>query len=194
MRTLWKDHTLYVLAEVTDPILDVTGSDPWVQDSVEIFVDAGNVKNGPYRFDDTQIRINSDNVASFGTGDEAFQRNRLDERDDESSPTATSSRRRSACSSTAASGTFHGLDFQVNDATAGVRTSIRNWADPTGLGYQSTARWGVGRLVAAQVPTIDPICRQPTGQDRQSRHVRCRRVGLGGVVRRRPVARILLRP
>jgi endo-1,4-beta-xylanase len=36
-----------------------------------------------------------------------------------------------------------------------VRTSIRNWADPTGLGYQSTSRWGVGRLVAvaAQVPT-----------------------------------------
>ena len=50
-------------------------------------------------------------------------------------------------------GTFHGLDFQVNDATAGVRTSIRNWADPTGLGYQSTSRWGVGRLVAEQVPT-----------------------------------------
>ena len=41
----------------------------------------------------------------------------------------------------------------MNDATAGVRTSIRNWADPTGLGYQSTSRWGVGRLVAAQVPT-----------------------------------------
>ena len=50
-------------------------------------------------------------------------------------------------------GTFHGLDFQVNDATAGARTSIRNWADPTGLGYQSTSRWGVGQLVAEQVPT-----------------------------------------
>ena len=41
----------------------------------------------------------------------------------------------------------------MNDATAGVRTSIRNWADPTGLGYQSTSRWGVGRLVAARVQT-----------------------------------------
>ena len=45
-------------------------------------------------------------------------------------------------------GTFQGLDFQVNDGTGGARTSIRNWADPTGIGYQTTARWGVGRLVA----------------------------------------------
>ena len=53
-------------------------------------------------------------------------------------------------------GTFHGLDFQVNDGTNGVRTSIRTWADPTGLGYQSTARWGVAKLVArdATVPVL----------------------------------------
>ena len=80
VRTLWQDNTLYVLAEVTDPILDVTGSDPWIQDSVEIYVDAGNVKNGSYRFDDTQIRINCNNVVSFGTGDEAFQAQPADER------------------------------------------------------------------------------------------------------------------
>ena len=77
VRTLWQDNTLYVLAHVTDPILDDTGSDPWIEDSVEIYVDAGNVKNGSYRFDDTQIRINFNNVTSFGTGDEAFQANRL---------------------------------------------------------------------------------------------------------------------
>ncbi|GAB3838159.1 hypothetical protein GCM10029963_03930 [Micromonospora andamanensis] len=45
-------------------------------------------------------------------------------------------------------GTFHGLDFQVNDASDGARTSIRNWAEQNGEGYQTTARWGVGRLVA----------------------------------------------
>ena len=62
---------------------------------------------------------------------------------------ATSSRRRSACSSTAAPARSTALDFQVNDGTGGARTSIRNWADPTGLGYQSTARWGVVKLVDA---------------------------------------------
>src|SRR5690606_23314179 len=70
VRTLWRGQTLYVLAEVTDPVVDVSGSDPWTQDSVEIYVDAGNAKNGPYRYDDTQIRINADNAVSFGTGDE----------------------------------------------------------------------------------------------------------------------------
>jgi endo-1,4-beta-xylanase len=146
VRTLWQDQTLYVLAEVADPVIDVSGSDPWVQDSVEIFVDAGNAKNGTYRPEDTQIRINANNVTSFGTGDEAAQAARL----------------RSATShveggyiveaaidllDTGGPGTFHGLDFQVNDGTDGVRTAIHNWADPTGLGYQTTARWGVGQLV-----------------------------------------------
>ena len=33
-------------------------------------------------------------------------------------------------------------------SATGARTAVRNWADPTGAGYQSTARWGVGQLVA----------------------------------------------
>ena len=87
VRTLWDDGTLYVLAEVTDSTPDLSASDPWVQDSLEIFLDGGNFKNGPYRFDDTQIRINSANAVSFGTGDVAFQQARLD------SATASSPRR-----------------------------------------------------------------------------------------------------
>ncbi|MFC0527186.1 endo-1,4-beta-xylanase [Phytohabitans kaempferiae] len=146
VRTLWQDQTLYVLAEVADPVIDVSASDPWVQDSVEIFVDAGNVKNGAYRGDDTQIRINANNVTSFGTGDEAAQAARL--------RSATTHVEGGYVVEAAISlltyggpGTFHGLDFQVNDATAGARTAIHNWADPTSLGYQTTARWGVGQLV-----------------------------------------------
>jgi endo-1,4-beta-xylanase len=160
VRTLWADDTLYVRAEVDDSHVDVSGSDPWVQDSVEIFVDAGNYKNGSYRYDDTQIRISATNVVSFGTGDEAFQRNRV--------VSATKAVDGGYVVEAAVSlleeggeGTFHGLDFQVNDATAGARDGIRNWADPTGAGYQSTARWGVGRLVSAvgttpTPPTTDP--------------------------------------
>ena len=162
VKTLWQDNTLYLLADVTDPVVDTTGSDPWVQDSVEIYVDAGNYKNGPYRYDDTQIRISAENVVSFGTGDEAFQANRL-----ESAvvTTDTGYRVEAAISLLEEGGldSFHGLDFQVNDAADGARTSIRNWADPTGAGYQSTARWGVGQLVtelspvAADVPANHPF-------------------------------------
>jgi endo-1,4-beta-xylanase len=151
VRTLWRDQTLYVLAEVADPVIDVSGSDPWTQDSVEIFVDAGNAKNGAYRPADTQIRINADNVTSFGTGDEAAQAARLQSA---TAHVAGGYVVEAAIDllDTGGAGTFHGLDFQVNDATGGARTAIRNWADPTGLGYQTTARWGVGQLVGPPPP------------------------------------------
>ena len=145
--TLWREGTLFVLADVADPVVDVSGSDPWIQDSVEIYVDGGNAKNGGYRADDMQIRVSARNAASFGTGDEAAQRARLT-----SATTLTDGGYRVEAAidllSYGGPGTFHGLDFQVNDASGGARTAVRNWADPTGTGYQSTARWGVGRLVA----------------------------------------------
>ncbi|UOE44240.1 endo-1,4-beta-xylanase [Agromyces larvae] len=155
VRTLWKGETLYVLAEVADPIVDVTGSDPWIQDSVEIYVDPGNAKNGSYRYDDTQIRISAANAVSFGTGDEAFQRARV------TSATAEVDggyvvEAAIQLGDYAGLGTVHGLDFQVNDASNGARTAIRNWADPTGAGYQSTARWGVGGFVAADDEPGEP--------------------------------------
>ncbi|WP_419705514.1 endo-1,4-beta-xylanase [Promicromonospora sp. NFX87] len=147
VRTLWRGSTLFVLADVADPVVDVSGSDPWIQDSVEIYVDGGNAKNGGYRADDTQIRVSAQNAVSFGTGDEAAQRARLT-----SATTLTDDGYRVEAAidllSYGGPGTFHGLDFQVNDAADGARTAVRNWADPTGAGYQSTARWGVGQLVA----------------------------------------------
>ncbi len=157
IRTLWSGDgsTLYVLADVTDDQVDVSGDSPWIQDSVEIFLDAGNYRNGPYRYDDTQTRINAENAVSFGTGDETFQRNRL-----ASATTLTDTGYRVEASisllESGGAGTFHGLDFQVNDGTDGARTSVRTWADPTGISYQSTARWGVGQLVEAPfVPDPD---------------------------------------
>lgn len=158
VRTLWSGEgdTLYVLAEVTDASLDATGSDPWVQDSVELFLDAGNVRNGPYRYDDTQIRISYENVVSFGTGDQGFQAGRLQSA---TSVTPTGYLVEASISLLEAGGpgTFHGLDVQVNDGTAGTRTAVRTWAEPNGAGYQTTSRWGVAELVeAAEPPVLDP--------------------------------------
>ncbi|WP_282978623.1 endo-1,4-beta-xylanase [Microbacterium barkeri] len=153
-RLLWRDDVLYVRAEVADPVVDVSGVDPWIQDSVEIYVDAGNAKNGAYRAQDMQLRVNADGVVSFGAGDEAAQDARTDTA---AARTETGYVVEAAIRLDGAGGpgTFQGLDVQVNDAAAGARTGIRNWADPTGLGYQSTARWGVVQLVTApQEPSI----------------------------------------
>jgi endo-1,4-beta-xylanase len=143
---LWENNMLYLFATVEDSDVDVSGSDPWTQDSIEVYVDGGNFKNGSYRYDDTQIRINAQNVVSFGTGDEAFQANRVESATTVGGGGYTIEASISLLEYGGIS-TFHGVDFQVNDATGGARTSIRNWADPTGAGYQSTARWGVAQLV-----------------------------------------------
>lgn len=158
VRTLWLDDHLYVLAQVNDAVVDSTGSNPWTQDSVEIYVDAGNAKAGGYRPIDTQIRIGADGALSFGTGDPDEQAARLT-----SAVTTTDAGYtvEAAISLVGAggAGTFHGVDFQVNDASNGERTGVVNWADPTGLGYTSTAHWGVAQLIAAPADpevTVDP--------------------------------------
>ncbi len=169
VKTLWKGNTLYVLAHVHDDVLDDMASDPWQKDSVEIYVDAGNYKNGAYRPDDTQIRINYRNEVSFGTGDIAAQQARL--------VSATSIVEDGYIVEASISlleesgvGTFHGLDFQVNDAAGGTRIGIRNWADATNAGYLSTSHWGVGRLLEADqtVPELQlstPIDLTATAED-----------------------------
>ncbi|WP_286216900.1 sugar-binding protein [Paraoerskovia sediminicola] len=166
VRYLWQGSTLYALAEVTDPELDDTASNPWEQDSVELFVDPTNEKNGPYTADDGQYRISATNALSFGG--EASVADRL------TSATQVVDGGYVVEASIDLGyapevGDLVGLDAQVNDAAGGVRGSVRTWADPTGRGYQSTARWGVGTFVeatepAAVVPAVDvvqPTCETP---------------------------------
>lgn len=166
VRTLWRGGSLFVLFEVTDPEVDLSNSDPWNRDSVELFLDLGNEKAGAYGPNATQIRVTADGDLSFGSGSDAAQRARV----------VGSATARTATGYTVelevaligqsggqsdvplgGLGTFHGLDAQVNDGRAGSRHAVHTWADPTGTGYQTTARWGVAQLVpAAATPTPTP--------------------------------------
>ena len=159
VRTLWSGDgsTLYVLMEVTDPVINVSASNPWEQDSVEIFVDPGNAKNGSYRAADTQIRISATNVRSYGTGNATDQAARV-----ASAVTETDDGYIVEASvdllTFGGPGTVHGLDFQVNDSNAsGVRIGVRSWADATGNGYATTANWGVGKFVEADDPEVPEV-------------------------------------
>ncbi|MBO0901336.1 endo-1,4-beta-xylanase [Cellulomonas sp. zg-ZUI222] len=159
VRTLWDTDRLFVLMEVTDPDIDLTATQPWEQDSVEIYVDAGNAKNGTYLPTDMQLRINADNAVSFGNGP-ATQVERV---------TSATARTETGYVVEVAidmldlgiEDSVHGLDFQVNDAAGGARIGTTNWADATNQGYQSTAHWGVGRFVAAE-PAPGPATGVPT--------------------------------
>jgi endo-1,4-beta-xylanase len=158
VRTLWQgDDTLYVLYQVTDPVIDLSSSDPWNRDSVELFLDLGNTKADGYGPNDAQLRISVDNETSFGTGDAAAQAARLTSA---TARTDTGYVVELAVQLAGQSGgqndvpfggadTFQGVDFQVNDGRDGARYAVHTWAEPTGTGYQTTARWGVAHLIAA---------------------------------------------
>ena len=113
-------------------------------------------RTAPTGYDDTQIRISADNVVSFGTGDEAFQRG----------PRASARRARSATGYVVEAAIslleYGGLGTLPRPGLPGQRRartapapSIRNWADPTGAGYQTTARWGVAAAGRGRRPVVD---------------------------------------
>ena len=55
--------------EVTDADIDLTNSNPWEKDSVEVYIDRGNTKSGQYTNDIQQIRVSADGAElSFGSG------------------------------------------------------------------------------------------------------------------------------
>ena len=65
VRTLWSGEYLYVLAEVTDDVLNSDNEYDHEKDSVELFVDLNNAKTSFYDEDDAQYRINYKNEVSF---------------------------------------------------------------------------------------------------------------------------------
>lgn len=161
VRLLWHGDSIDVLAEVTDPHLDATSSNAWEQDSVEIFLDPANAKSGAYRPADGQYRISYLGAESV-SGDLSVIGERLTSAAkvvDGGYVVEASLELGHAVTP----GDLAGLDFQVNDATAGVRDAVRTWSDPTGRSYQDTSRWGVGELVeqAGPAPAAPAITKQP---------------------------------
>lgn len=143
-RVLWDDDYLYVLMEVKDELLNDKNSNPWEQDSVEVFIDQNNAKTTSYEADDAQYRVNFRNVRTFNGGDE----NRF-----------LSSTRvmvggywvEMAVPFTHVKpqpGALIGFDVQINEADAsGNRIGIRNWHNNTNLGYKDPSGLGIILLV-----------------------------------------------
>lgn len=138
-RVLWDDNYLYVLTEVVDASLDDKSTIVHEQDSVEVFVDQNNGKTKSYEPDDGQYRVNFRNAVSFNGGDSSRFRSRT-------MMIPGGYRVEMACPLYAikpAAGALLGFDVQINDATSGGRTGIRNWANDTNMGYQDTSDFGL---------------------------------------------------
>ena len=138
-RVLWDDGYLYVLTEVVDPSLDDKSSIVHEQDTVEVFVDQNNGKTTIYEPDDGQYRVSFRNFASFNGGDSTNFKSRTmvipgGYRVEMAIPLYAVK---------PAPGVLMGFDVQINDATSGARTGIRNWANDTNMGYLDTSGFGL---------------------------------------------------
>ena len=73
-KMLWDENYLYVLTEVTDPVLSVASANAYEQDTVEVFFDENNHKTSSYESDDIQCRINyeNDKTVTDGRSTDAF--------------------------------------------------------------------------------------------------------------------------
>ncbi|MFC3493850.1 endo-1,4-beta-xylanase [Glycomyces rhizosphaerae] len=158
---MWDDNAIYALFEVTDPNLDDSSANPWEQDSVEVFLNPGNTKEGGYGDADGQYRVNFGNVVTLGG-------NGPDAGEITSAAVATSTGYTveiaiALAEGQGAIGTEHGLDLQVNDATDGVRTAAHTWYDPTGQSWSTNKYWGIAELVkkvkagSETLPVPEPV-------------------------------------
>lgn len=158
---MWDDNAIYALFEVTDPNLDESSANPWEEDSVEVFLNPGNTKEGGYGEADGQYRVSSSNVVTLGgNGPEAGEIT--------SAATVTSTGYTvevaiALAEGQGAIGAEHGLDLQVNDATDGVRTAAHTWYDPTGQSWSTNKYWGIAELVkkvkarSENLPVPEPV-------------------------------------
>lgn len=143
-KVLWDENYLYVLMEIKDELLSDKNSNPWEQDSVEVFIDQNNGKTTSYEADDAQYRVNYRNVKSFNGGDEerfqSISRIVLGGYWVQMAVPFTHIKPEA--------GLILGFDVQINEADAtGSRIGIRNWHNDTNLGYKDPSGLGIVKLV-----------------------------------------------
>lgn len=161
-KMLWDENYLYVLTEVTDPVLSVASANAYEQDTVEVFFDENNHKSTSYETDDIQCRVNYENekTVTDGRSTDAFLSG--------AKKTATGYIVEVAIPHTIDA--FHsnqivGFDVQVNDDGTGdgKRTSIANWNDLSGMGYTDPSGFGVLKLVGTDTPVVTTTTTGATG-------------------------------
>ena len=136
-RALWDDKALYILAEVKDSDLSVQSGTPYMQDSLEVFLDEKNNKTQEYGVDDLHFRVNYENVQTADNGNkDRFY---------------TSAKKvkggyvieaRIALNDKPANKKVLGIELQINDAKGTNRVGTINVFDSTGTAWNDTGKFG----------------------------------------------------
>lgn len=136
-KALWDDRALYILAEVKDTNLSVKSGTPYMQDSLELFLDENNDKTQEYGVDDLHFRVNFENAQSLDNGN--------------AEQVYTSAKRveggyvveaRIALKSKPGNGDILGIELQINDAKETERVGTLNLFDSTGSAWNDTRKFG----------------------------------------------------
>lgn len=146
---LWDEDHIYVYAEILDDDLDDKASNPWEQDSFEVFIDENNAKTASYQPDDAQYRVNFKNIQTFGTGassDYIRSATKLLKDRDKVIGYAVEMAIKMKTRKLSV-GDVIGFDIQVNNGSNGSRVGIFTWSDPVGDNWRDTRRFGNLELV-----------------------------------------------
>ncbi|MBN1892158.1 MAG: endo-1,4-beta-xylanase [Clostridiales bacterium] len=139
-KVMWQEDMLYVLFDVTDPHLDDSSATSYEQDSVEVFLDEGNHRNGAYEGDDAQYRLNFNNVLSIdhGSGEPETRTIITD--------TGFVAEMAIPLTTEAKEGQIMGFDVRYNNITPGGTRMLLNFWDVTDTGWKDTAVFGLLEL------------------------------------------------
>lgn len=141
VRLMWDEENVYALWQVTDSELSASGSDPWTQDSVELFLDENIGRTFSYESDDAQYRVNFEGLISGqGPGYE------------ESRVTAIAKKSKTGYVVEMAvrvhdlkltKGMKLGIEFQVNDDHgSGDREALAKWNHTEDDSWDDTSNFG----------------------------------------------------
>lgn len=136
-KVLWDDYALYTLAIVKDSKLSVKSEYPYMQDSLEIFLDENNDKTQEYGADDLHFRVNYENSRSADNGNiERFYTaaKRLDD--------GYIIETRIALKTKSSIGKVMGIELQINDSVGTERLGTINVFDETGTAWNDTSKFG----------------------------------------------------
>ncbi len=151
-RVLWDDKALYVLAEVKDSELSVQSGTPYMQDSLEIFLDESNDKKQEYGVDDLHFRVNYENAQTADNGNkDRFY---------------TSAKKvkggyvieaRIALTQKPANQKVLGIELQINDAKGTNRAGTINVFDSTGTAWNDTRKFGEVYLIGKTKDSVSGL-------------------------------------
>jgi hypothetical protein len=136
-KVLWDDRALYILAEVKDKNLSVQSGTPYMQDSVEYFLDENNNKTQAYGVDDLHFRVNYENALSVDNGNAERYYTHATKVDGGYLIEA-----RIALKTKPENGKVLGIELQINDAIGTERVGTINVFDSTGTTWNDTSKFG----------------------------------------------------